>query len=67
MSPNNIQRKHRREREATVDDCLHHSLGHLHRADRHFEAAIRDRELRRQFAAGIGRARAVLDQLGIDG
>ncbi len=66
MSQNEIQGKHHREREAVVDDCLHHSLGHLHRADRHFETAIRDHELRHEFAAGIGRALAVLNELGIE-
>ncbi len=66
MSPNNIERRHRNEHEAALNDCLHHSLGHLHRADRHFETAVRDNELRQEFAAGIGRARAVLNELGID-
>ncbi len=66
MSPNDIQRRHRYEREAAIEDCLHHSLGHLRRADRHFETAIRDRELRHEFTAGIRRALAVLDELGIE-
>ena len=66
MSPNEIQMKHRLEREAVLDDALRHSLQHLRRADNHFGAAIGDKQLRTEFAAGIRRALDILQDLGIE-
>ena len=66
MTPNEIQMKHRLEREAVVDDALRHSLKHLERANNHFGSAIGDKKLRTEFATGIHQAREILQDLGIE-
>jgi hypothetical protein len=62
---NEIQRKHRREREAVVDDALYQSLVYLERSNNHFRAAIGDENLRNKFLAGTSHAREILQELGI--
>ncbi len=66
MSPNHVQRKHRYEREAVIDDALRHSLEHLQRADNHFGSAIGDKELRSRFSTRIHEACEVLVELGVE-
>ncbi len=66
MSPNEIQRKHLKEREAVVDDALRASMNHLIRAQNNFGAVIKDRNLQNEFSDGIGRAQEAIAKLGID-
>ena len=63
ITPNNIQRKHRQEREAVVDDELQSSQCHLVNADKHFERAIHDRRMRNEFAQLLKRAQEILSDL----
>lgn len=64
--PTEVQRKHRREREAVIDDALHTSLDHLEQAYNHFGTAINSSDLRTRFDAGLGSAREVLRNLGVE-
>ncbi len=63
MSPNDIQRKHRLEREAVVCDELQSSFNHLLNADKHFERVIHDRCLRDEFVQSLKRAQEILTEL----
>ena len=63
ITPNNIQRKHRQEREAVVNDELQSSHCHLVNADKHFDRAIHDRRLRDEFDQSLKRAQEILSDL----
>lgn len=60
ITPNEIQRRHRQEREAVVDEALQSSSHHLVRAHSHFESAIQDPNARYAFIKAIERAHEVL-------
>lgn len=66
MSLNEIQRKHRNEREAVVDDALYTSVNHLNRARNNFSAAIQDRGLQDEFTAAVEQAQKVIARLGFE-
>lgn len=66
MSPNHIERKHRREQEAVVDDALRSSMGHLAKAHSHFGAVIQNPDMQDEFTEGIAKAQEVICKLGVD-
>ncbi len=66
MAPNEIQRKHRREREEVVSDALQSSMNHLARANRSFDTAIPNSELRQEFFEKIRHAQTIIAELGIE-
>ncbi len=66
MRLDEIQRKHREETEAVVDDALYDSMDHLMKACNYFEAVNHDRGMKDEFAKGVAQAQQVLLKLGIE-
>ena len=66
MGSNEVQRKHKLERESVINEALRDSMNHLDRADGRFGAAIPDKGLQREFSRGVGRAKAILAELGVE-
>ena len=66
IAPTDIQRKHRQEREAVVDEALRSSRHHLVSAHKHFGSVIHDQGLRDEFVRSIERAHEILGDLGVE-